>query len=115
MAVQLVLEKWSGQVSVINIGATKEEGGSRANVIKIGGERTLPFLFDEGAIANKPCVALEIWDIAPVDWPQELTKHYGDCLNDPLSWAEMCVKDYKAQILCIRLQGAHPDFGNKSP
>ena len=115
MATQLVLEKWSGQISVVTIGATCEEGGSRAQVIKIGGEKTLPLLFAEGEIPNKPKIAHEVWDIAPVDWPQELIKSYGDVLNDPLVWAEMCVKKYKAQILCIRLQGSHPDFGNKSP
>lgn len=114
MAVQLMLEKWSGQVHVINIGATKEEGGSRSHVIRIGGQQTLPLLSQEGVMPNKPCVAFEIWDIAPVDWPQELVKYYGDCLNDPLIWAQMCVKEHKARILCIRLQGAHPDFGNKS-
>jgi acetyl-CoA decarbonylase/synthase complex subunit delta len=27
----------------------------------------------------------------------------------------MCVKDYKAPGICLRLQGAHQDFGNKSP
>ncbi len=114
MATQLMLEKWSGQVSVVTIGATKEEGGSRSHVIKIGGEHSLPFLFGEGAIPNKPQVAFEIWDIIPVDWPQELTKSYGDVMNDPLVWAQKCVKEYKAQILCIRLQGTHPDFGNKN-
>jgi len=114
MATQLMLEKWSGQVSVVTIGATKEEGGSRSHVIKIGGQQTLPFLFSEGAIPNKPQVAFEIWDIAPVDWPQELIKTYGDALKDPLLWAQKCVKEYKAQILCIRLLGAHPDFGDKN-
>ena len=113
MALQPVLEKWSGQVHMINIGATKEEGGSRTNIIKIGSEQTLPFLFNDGSMPNKPCIAFEVWDIQPVDWPQELTKCYGDSLNDPLGWAQMCVKEYKAQLLCIRLQGAHPDFGNR--
>jgi acetyl-CoA decarbonylase/synthase complex subunit delta len=113
MALQPVLEKWSGQVHMINIGATKEEGGSRTNIIKIGSEQTLPFLFNDGSMPNKPCIAFEVWDIPPVDWPQELTKCYGDSLNDPLGWAQMCVKEYKAQLLCIRLQGAHPDFGNR--
>jgi len=114
MALQLAQEKWSGQIDTVAIGATKEEGGSRANVIRIGGEQTLPFLFKEGEIPNKPVVATEIWDIAPTDWPQELTKHYKDVLNDPLSWAEKCVNEFKAKILCVRLQGAHPDFGNRS-
>jgi acetyl-CoA decarbonylase/synthase complex subunit delta len=59
-------------------------------------------------------VAFEIWDVPPVDWPQELAKSYSDVFSDPLSWAEKCVKEYKAKILCLRLQGAHPEFGNKS-
>lgn len=115
MATELMLEKWSGQVSVVTIGATKDEGGSRSHVIKIGGEQGLPFLFNEGAMPNKPQIAYEIWDITPSDWPQELTKTYGDSLKDPLEWAQKCVKEYKAQAICVRLQGAHPDFGNKSP
>jgi acetyl-CoA decarbonylase/synthase complex subunit delta len=114
MATQLMLEKWSGQISVVNIGATKEEGGSRSHVIKIGGQQTLPFLFQEGVIPNRPQVAFEIWDIEPVDWPQELKKSLGSVLSDPILWAEKCIKEYKAKILCLRLQGAHPDFGNKT-
>ncbi len=114
MAADVMLEKWSGKVYEVTIGATKEEGGSRAKVIKIGGEATLPLLFPEGAIPHKPQVAFEIWDIAPLDWPQELAKSYGDVWKDPLAWAEKCVKEYKAKILCVKLQGTHPDFGNKS-
>jgi acetyl-CoA decarbonylase/synthase, CODH/ACS complex subunit delta len=112
---QLVSEKWSGQVCVVSIGATKKEGGSRTQAVEIGGQQSLPFLFQEGKIPAKPVIAYEIWDIAPIDWPQELAKSYGDCLNDPIAWAQKCVKEFKAQILCIRLQGAHPDFGNKGP
>jgi len=115
MAGELMLEKWSGAVSVVNIGATKQEGGSRSKVIKIGGQATLPFLFKEGAIPNKPVIAFEIWDIAAPEWPAQLAKAYADVFSNPLAWAEKCVKEYKAELLCIRLQGAHPDFGNKTP
>jgi len=111
---ELVSEKWQQEVSVINIGATKADGGTRTQVIRIGGENTLPFLFAEGDMPHKPVVAFEIWDVAPGDWPLELSKNYKDVFNDPLSWAQKCVGEYKAQILCVRLQGAHPDFGNKS-
>jgi len=114
MAIELALEKWSGRVALVNIGATKAEGGSRSYAIQIGGQAALPYLFKEGALPNKPVVAFEIWDVAPGDWPQELAKPYADVLGNPLDWAEKCVKDYKARLLCIKLQGAHPDFGNKS-
>ena len=103
------------EISAITIGATKEEGGSRSYNIKIGGENTLPCLFKEGVIPNKPQIAFEVWDILPSDWPVELTKEYGKALNDPFIWAEKCVKEFKAKSLCIRLQGAHPDSLNKSP
>jgi len=115
MAEEFLIEKWSGEVSVVTIGATKEEGGSRSHVIKIGGEHALPYLFKEGVIPNRPKIAFEVWDILPTDWPSELAKAYGDILKDPISWAKMCVEEYNAQILCIRLLGAHPDFGNKTP
>ncbi|MCX5710198.1 MAG: acetyl-CoA decarbonylase/synthase complex subunit delta [Candidatus Omnitrophica bacterium] len=114
MAAELMRETWSGEVSVVTIGAAKSEGGTRSAMVKIGGQKTLPFLFAEGAIPHKPVIALEIWDIAPLDWPEESTKPYGQSIKDPLAWAQMCVKEFKAQLLCVRLQGAHPDFGNKS-
>lgn len=112
---ELMLEKWSESVSEVTIGATNEEGGTRSHVIKLGGQTTLPFLFPEGAIPHKPVVAYEIWDIPPADWPQELNKVFRSVYADPIAWAEKCVKDYQAQVLCLRLQGAHPDFGNKKP
>jgi acetyl-CoA decarbonylase/synthase complex subunit delta len=115
MALELMKEKWSGAINVVNIGATKQEGGTRADTVKVGGEATLPFLFQENSIPYKPQVAWEIWDIKPEDWPQELTAAYKDVFAEPLSWAEKCVKDYQAKLLCVRLQGAHPDFGNKTP
>jgi acetyl-CoA decarbonylase/synthase complex subunit delta len=73
----------------------------------------LPFLFKEGLLKNKPVVAFEILDIPPTDWPAELTNTYGEVLGDSISWAKKCVKEYKADLLCVRLQGANPDFGNK--
>ncbi len=115
MAQELMLEKWPGALSVVNIGATKDDGGTRSKVIQAGGEATLPFLFQEGAIPYKPVIAFEIWDIAPGDWPQELNKSYGDLLKDPFAWAQICVKEYKAELLCVKLLGAHPDFGDKKP
>jgi acetyl-CoA decarbonylase/synthase complex subunit delta len=103
------------KISTITIGATKEEGGSRSYNIKIGGEESLPCLFKEGAIPNKPRIAFEIWDVPPVDWPIGLSREYGEALNDPFLWAEKCVKEFKADSICLRLQGAHPDLSNKSP
>ncbi|MDD2927783.1 MAG: acetyl-CoA decarbonylase/synthase complex subunit delta [Candidatus Omnitrophica bacterium] len=115
MALQLMAEKWSGEVSVVNIGATPQDKGTRSHILKIGGEKSLPCLFQEGPLPNKPQIVFEVWDILPLDWPDELTRGYKNVLGDPVKWAQMCVKEYKAQGICLRLQGAHQDFGNKSP
>ena len=110
-----MLEKWSGAVNVVTIGATAEEGGTRSNVIKVGGQKTLPYLFPEGALPHEPVVAYEVWDIIPQDWPDALMNAYGRVIGEPLAWAEECVKKYNAQLLCVRLLGAHPDLDNKKP
>lgn len=112
---ELSLEKWTGEVSVVRIGATKQEGGTRAKVLSVGGEKSLPFLSAEGSLPNRARIAFEIWDIEPEDWPQELLKTYAGVEKDPLAWADKCVKDFQAEALCVRLMGAHPDFGDKNP
>jgi len=115
METPLVLEKWPGVISTVTIGAKKEEGGSRSDTVKVGGQSTLPLLFKEGSIPHKPRIAFEISDIAPVDFEPELMTAYGQVINDPLAWADTCVNKYKAELLCLKMQGTHPDFGNKSP
>jgi acetyl-CoA decarbonylase/synthase complex subunit delta len=111
---ELMLEKYAGRVNVITIGATRAEGGTCAKAIQVAGEQGLPFLFPEAEFAHKPVIAFELWDIPPLDWPLALTQPYADVLVDPLRWAEKCAQDFKAEILCLRLLGAHPDFGNKT-
>lgn len=86
MPVELIKEKYSAAINTVEIG----KPGDRA--IKIGGETTLPFLFEEGSMPNKPLVALEILD---TDTPG----HRCDC---------------GASLLCVRLAGIHPDNGNRS-
>jgi len=114
MALQLITEKWPGEVSVVTIGAARPEGGTRSQVVKIGGEKALPCLSKEGNLPNRPQIAFEILDSSPGDWPRAVSAAYGQAINDPLEWADKCVRDYQAQSLCLRLLGAHPDFGDKS-
>ncbi|MCG2714017.1 MAG: acetyl-CoA decarbonylase/synthase complex subunit delta [Candidatus Omnitrophica bacterium] len=106
MVSQLALEKWPGAISTVTIG--------NKNEVSIGGQNTLPLLFREGNIPNKPRIAFEIWDIPPQEWPEELVNAYGKVLNDPFAWAEKCVNEYKAELLCLKMQGTHPDLGNKT-
>lgn len=108
MPVELLKEKWANRINVVTIGATKEEGGTRSSVIKVGGESTLPFLFEEGEMPNPPVVAMEVLDMAPEDWPEVLSKELSNIWDDPAKWAKKCVDEYKAQLICLRFQSAHP-------
>ena len=106
MAIEIIKEKYASPINTLEIGI-----GAKA--VKIGGETALPFLFDEGDMPHAPVVALEILDCEPDDWPNALKKPYGDSLKDPVRWADKCVKDLGAKILCVRLQSTHPITGRK--
>ncbi|MBM3253669.1 MAG: acetyl-CoA decarbonylase/synthase complex subunit delta [Candidatus Omnitrophica bacterium] len=115
MSFELLKEKWSNRINTVTIGATKDEGGSRTSVVKIGGESTLPFLFEEGEMPNKPAIAMEIWDTFPKEWPDLLKEPFLGVLDKPVEWAKRCVNEYKPDLLFIRLMSAHPEWGNNSP
>ncbi len=106
MGIELIYQKWSGKINEVTI-------GSESKAVKIGGQNSLPFLFKEGGLPNRPRIAFEIWDVPPQDWPDELRRPYGGVLEDVIKWAERCQEEYKAEIICVRLLGAHPDLGNK--
>ena len=107
-------ENWTGKINTVTIGATEKEGGTRSSAVTAGGENTLPYLFKEGDIPNAPVIAMEVLDTEPVDWPESLKKPFGDVLKDSVKWAVKCVEEFKAPLICVKLQGTHPDFGNKS-
>ncbi len=108
-----VSEKWSGQVSTVVIGATADEGGTRGRTVTIGGAGALPFLAFDGAIGNPPVIAVEVWDSGGQTWPEQLRDTYGDALAGPGEWAKKGV-EFGADLICLRLMGAHPDSGDRS-
>lgn len=115
MPVDLLKEKWTNRINTITIGATKAEGGTRSSVIKVGGETTLPFLFEEGEMPNPPVVAMEVLDMSPPDWPEVLAAPVKDVWDSPAKWAKKCVDQYKAQLICLRFASAHPAAKDSSP
>ena len=114
MALELVKESWSNKINTVTIGATADEGGTRTSVVTIGGETGMPFLHFEGEMPNRPVIAMEVLDMKPEDWPEVLTEPFGDVLGDPAAWAKKCVEDYGADMICLTLLSAHPDWGDTS-
>lgn len=108
MAVEIVREKYSNAINVVQIGSA-----NFGSTLKVGGETALPFLFKEGEMPNIPVVAIEVMDCDPVEWPEHIKDIYGADINDPVKWAVTALEKSRAKILCVRLQSVHPDWGNK--
>ncbi len=110
---EYVVEKWSSEISTVTIGATKEEAGTRSKVLKVGGQKTLPFLKFEGEIPNKPAIVAEIFDYLPEDlWPS-FYKEFKDIVTDSIKWLKE-IEKAQPDAICIRLLSCHPDIKNNS-
>ncbi len=86
--VEIPVEKWSGSIRTITLGATAAEGGTRSRVVAVGGQTTLPFLSFEGKVPNRPVVAVEVRAVNPgEEWAEPLTKAWGAAMGDVAAWA----------------------------
>lgn len=112
MAVTKLLEKWSGKVEEVIIGAAKADGGTRSKIVKVGGATALPFLQEEGTMPNRPVIAMEVLDAVPKEWHPPLVEFFKDVLNNPVKWAKKCQDEWGADLICLRLLGAHPENNN---
>lgn len=114
VTVEVPTEKWAGKVIEVKLGATKEEGGSRAGTVTVGGETTLPFLAFEGSMPHPPVVAVEVWDVEPTDWSPALLEAWGDAVKDPDVWAHKAAA-LGAKLIALKLRSADPDGQNALP
>jgi len=87
--------------------------GDEASGIKVGGENTLPFHLFEGSMANSPKIAFDVLDVKPDEWPDSLARHYQDVLDNPLAWAQKCVKEYGADAICLSMVSTDPNGLNR--
>jgi len=108
MAFTPTKETYSGKVYPVTI-------GTGDGAVTFGGENVLPFNSFEGASPNKPVIAIEIQDVPPSDWPENVQKSYAGVSDDPVKWAKYCQDELKAKAIALRLIGTHPDRENRSP
>jgi acetyl-CoA decarbonylase/synthase complex subunit delta len=87
MPIQVPIEKWSGKVREVTLGATRAEGGTRSRTLTVGGETTLPFLHFEGKIPHASAVAIEVRSRRPADWSPLLLDVWGAAVDNPAAWA----------------------------
>ncbi len=112
MAISIPIEKWTGKVCEVVVGATREEGGSRGSKLILGGESTLPMLDFEGKVAA-PKFGLEVLDIVPEFWPEALKLQFPQCMKGASEWSRAC-KEAGADMICLKLAGTNPEEANRT-
>jgi acetyl-CoA synthase len=111
---QIRKEKADATLWEVKLGATKAEGGTRTITHKIGGASAMPFHFWEGEMPNRPLVAMEVYDLISPKYPAVLRNIYGNLLDNPAAMAKVLVEQYGADVISVRLEGTHPEKGNRS-
>ena len=102
MAFEFFKESYTGSIKEITLG----KGDS---AVTVGGEACYPFYQFEGAMPNKPKIAMEIWDMEPDEWPEAALSPFKDVLSDPAAWAKKCVEDYGAEMIVLQLKSTDPN------
>ena len=88
--------------------------GNGAQIVKVGGEATMPFQLYEGAMPNKPLIAMDVLDVKPDEWPDSLARHFAGVMDNPVEWAKKCVADYQAEAICLSMVSTDPNGLNRS-
>ncbi len=99
--------KYSGIIRPVKMG---NEGNEKL----VGGSASMPFQLFEGEHPNKPLIAMEVADVKPEEWPNTLSQHFSDVFENPVAWAEKCVKTYGAEAIAITLGSTDPNGMNRS-
>ena len=102
MAFEFFKESYTGNIKEITLGK-----GDKA--VTVGGEACYPFYQFEGAMPNKPKIAMEIWDMEPDEWPEAALSPFKDVVSDPAAWAKKCVEEYGADMIVLQLKSTDPN------
>jgi acetyl-CoA decarbonylase/synthase, CODH/ACS complex subunit delta len=105
---EITKETYAGAIKGITI-------GKGDNALTVGGQTSYPFYQFEGAMPNKPVIAMEIWDMEPTDWPEAAKAPFKDVLGDPVAWAKKCVDEYGAQAIVLQLKSTDPNDKDAGP
>ncbi|MBN1189925.1 MAG: acetyl-CoA decarbonylase/synthase complex subunit delta [Dehalococcoidales bacterium] len=107
MAIEIPETTYNGKVKEIKI-------GNESRSITVGGESCYPFYLFEGQMPHKPRIAMEVWDMDPTDWAPAALEPFKGVTGDPVAWAQKCIEDYQAEMICLQLVGSDPNGLNRS-
>jgi acetyl-CoA decarbonylase/synthase complex subunit delta len=104
---QFYKESYTGKIKEITLGKGQK-------TVTVGGETCYPFYQFEGAMPHPPKIAMEVWDMAPEEWPDAALAPFKDVVSDPGAWARKCVKEFGAEIIVLQLKSIDPNGKNAS-
>ncbi|MEL7562114.1 acetyl-CoA decarbonylase/synthase complex subunit delta [Dehalogenimonas sp. 4OHTPN] len=107
MVIEIPKFNYTGSIRSVSLGGSD-------NTITVGGETCFPFYTFEGAMPYRPRIAMEVYDGAPVDWPEAAASPFADVLDDPVAWAQKCIEVYGAEMICLQLESTDPNGSNRS-
>lgn len=113
MSIPEIADNYTGSVNRVTLGATKENGGTRTSTITVGGARNVVYGGGPDQASEKPVIAIDVLDSKPEDWPESLAEPYKDVLDNPAEWAQKCIEEFGADLICLKFEGIHPDKGDK--
>ena len=105
MPVEIPKTTYNGKIKEIKLGKDN-------HAVTVGGETCYPFHLFEGQMPNKPRIAMEVWDTNPDDWPAAALAPFAGVTGDPAAWAQKCIADYKAEMICLQLVSTDPNGKN---
>ncbi|MEM1721678.1 MAG: hypothetical protein QXX89_05735, partial [Ignisphaera sp.] len=107
--------KFSGKVLEVKIGATKNEGGTRDNVIVLGGHEVPPYFYLRGyKPPHMSAFGGDIFDMR-ISLPKAVKQVFGDTLDNPMEWARVWVKKFGAEAIDVHLISTDPTVKDVSP
>ncbi|MCL2149542.1 MAG: acetyl-CoA decarbonylase/synthase complex subunit delta [Dehalococcoidia bacterium] len=104
MTIELPKISYTGRIKEIALGKN----------MAIGGESCYPFHDFEGRMPNPPRIAMEVWDSTPTDWAAGALAPFADVALSPSAWAQKCVDQYGAEMICLQLASTDPNGQNLS-
>jgi len=102
MAFEIPKTKYSGKIKEITLGK-----GDKA--VTVGNETAYPFYLFEGEMPNMPKIAMEVYDCPPEEWPEAALEPFAGVTDDPVAWAQKCINDYGAEMICLQLLSTDPN------
>ncbi|MDP6824557.1 MAG: acetyl-CoA decarbonylase/synthase complex subunit delta, partial [Dehalococcoidales bacterium] len=94
MAFEIPKTTYNGKIKEIKLGK-----GDKA--VTIGGESSYPFYLFESEMPHLPRIAMDVYDCPPVEWAEAALEPFAGVTDDPVAWAQKCLKDYGAEMICL--------------